>query len=419
MQLSDGARYSVVVVGGGQAGLATSWHLTRADVDHVVLEADRAGSEWRNRRWDSFCLVTPNWQCRLPGFPYDGPDPDGFMVRDEIVEYLENYTRSYDVPLVEGVRATQLDGGFRIATTAGTIGADQVVVATGPYQRPRIPRLAERIPIVQLHSSEYKNPDQIPDGDIVVVGTGQSGCQIAEDLHLAGRKVHLVTGTAPRVARFYRGADVVAWLERMGYYSKGIDEFDDTDAVRFRVNHYVTGRDGGRDIDLRKFALEGMRLYGRLVDADRSALRFAGDLEANLDRADAVSEGIKDSIDAFITAHGIDAPDEPRYQPVWQPSEVPDSLSLQGIGAIVWSTGFRRDDNWIRVPVFDGRGYPTHERGVTSVEGLYFVGLPWQHTWGSGRFGGVADDAAYVVSRITQEQVGVPWIAGFPRRTVA
>jgi putative flavoprotein involved in K+ transport len=228
-----------------------------------------------------------------------------------------------------------------------------------------------------------------------------------------------VTGTAPRVARFYRGADVVAWLDRMGYYTKGIDEFDDTDAVRFRVNHYVTGRDGGRDIDLRKFALEGMRLYGRMIDADHTALSFAGDLTRNLDHADAVSEGIKDSIDAFIAAEGLDAPQEPRYRPVWEPANVPQSLSLRGIGAIVWSTGFDRDDRWIRVPVFDGRGYPTHKRGVTSVQGLYFVGLPWQHTWGSGRFGGVADDAEYIVDRIIHQQVGVPWIAGLPQRTVA
>lgn len=180
MQFRDGAQYSVVVIGGGQAGLATSWHLTHRGIDHVVLEADRVGSEWRNRRWDSFCLVTPNWQCRLPGFPYDGPEPDGFMVRDDIVDYLERYAHSYDVPLVEGVRATQLDHGFRLSTTAGVIDAGQVVVATGPYQRPRIPRLAERLPIHQLHSSQYKNPDQLPDGEVVVVGTGQSGCQIAE-----------------------------------------------------------------------------------------------------------------------------------------------------------------------------------------------------------------------------------------------
>jgi putative flavoprotein involved in K+ transport len=418
MQLTDGAHLPVVVVGGGQAGLATSRHLTAQGLDHLVLEADRVGSEWRNRRWDSFCLVTPNWQCQLPAFPYDGPDPDGFMVRDEIVDYLESYKRSYDVPLIEGVRATRLEHGFRIATTAGTITADQVVVATGPYQRPRIPRIAERLTVPQLHSSQYKNPDQLPPGEIVVVGTGQSGCQIAEDLHLAGRTVHLVTGSAPRVARWYRGLDVVAWLDRMGYYRKGIDEFDDVDAVRFRVNHYVTGRDGGRDIDLRKFALEGMRLYGRLIDADQQVLRFADDLPQNLDHADAVSEGIKDTIDAYIAAEGIEAPEEPRYHPVWEPSQTPQSLSLQGIGAVIWSTGFRRDDSWIQVPVFDGRGYPTHRRGVTSVPGLYFIGLPWQHTWGSGRFGGVADDARYVVDRITEQRAGVHWIAG-KHRTVA
>ncbi|MGY4765626.1 MSMEG_0569 family flavin-dependent oxidoreductase [Kribbella sp. CWNU-51] len=418
MQLTDGAHVPVVVVGGGQAGLATSWHLAAQGLDHLVLEADRVGSEWRNRRWDSFCLVTPNWQCRLPGFPYDGPDPDGFMVRDEIVDYLEAYKASYDVPIVEGVRATRLDHGFRIATTAGTLTADQVVVATGPYQLPRIPRIAERLAVPQLHSSEYKNPGQLPPGEILVVGTGQSGCQIAEDLHLAGRTVHLATGSAPRVARFYRGLDVVAWLDRMGYYSKGIDEFDDVDAVRFRVNHYVTGRDGGRDIDLRKFALEGMRLYGRLIDADQDVLLFASDLPQNLDHADSVSESIKDSIDAYIAAEGIDVPVEPRHQPVWRPAASPESLAVKGIAAIVWSTGFRRDDAWIRVPVFDGQGYPTHRRGVTSVPGLYFIGLPWQHTWGSGRFGGVADDAQYVVERITEQRAGVHWIAGL-HRTVA
>jgi putative flavoprotein involved in K+ transport len=282
--------------------------------------------------------------------------------------------------------------------------------------------MAERLPatIAQLHSSQYKNPDQIPAGEVVVVGTGQSGCQIAEDLQLAGRTVHLVTGSAPRVARFYRGRDVVAWLDLMGYYGKGIDEFDDVDAVRFRVNHYVTGRDGGRDIDLRRFALEGMRLYGRLVAIDER-FRFAPDLSGNLDHADAVSEGIKDSIDGFISDNRIQAPEEPRYEPVWEPPAEPESLEINGISAVVWSTGFRRDDSWIRLPVFDGRGYPTHRRGVTSVPGLYFIGLPWQHTWGSGRFGGVADDAQYLVEQILarQAQTSGYWIAGRPKKTVA
>jgi len=261
-----GTRCSVAVIGGGQAGLSMSWWLTRRGVDHVVLERDRAGHEWCDRRWDSFSLVTPNWQCQLPGFPYQGTDPDGFMVRDEIVRYLAGYVRSFDVPLYEGVAATRLrdtrDGGFEIQTTAGTVTAGQVVVATGPYQVPVRPRMAERLPssIHQSHSGEYRNPAALPPGGVLVVGSGQSGAQIAEDLHLAGRQVHLAVGSAPRVARRYRGRDVVAWLDDMGYYRRGINEFADADAVRFRANHYVTGRDGGHDIDLRAFALAGMRL---------------------------------------------------------------------------------------------------------------------------------------------------------------
>ena len=416
---------SVVVVGAGQAGLSMSYHLTRRGVDHVVLEARRAGGDWRERRWDSFCLVTPNWQCQLPGFAYQGTDPDGFMVLDEIIRYLDEYVKSFDFPLIENAQATALrrgaDGVFRVATTAGVFSADQVVVATGPYQVPRTPRITERVPedIAQLHSSGYRNPGQLPEGGVLVVGTGQSGCQIAEDLHLAGRRVHLSVGSAPRVARFYRGRDVVAWLDDMGYYRKPITEFADADAVRFRANHYVTGRDGGRDIDLRAFARDGMCLHGRLTGAAAGGfLTFGDDLKHNLDAADAVSESIKDSIDAHISAHGITAEEEPRCTPVWEPPQAAaaDTIRLRqaGVTAIIWATGFGTDHRWIEVPVFDGRGYPTHRRGVTSCPGLYFIGLPWQHTWGSGRFSGVAADAEYLAGRITAlgAKGEVSWIAG-------
>lgn len=235
-----------------------------------------------------------------------------------------------------------------------------------------------------------------------MVGTGQSGCQIAEDLHLAGRQVHLAVGSAPRVARVYRGRDCVAWLDEMGHYAKSIDDFDDAGAVRMRVNHYVTGRDGGRDIDLRAFARDGMRLYGRLTEVTGTALEFADDLKMNLDHADAVAEGIKDAIDAHITAQGITAPDEPRYVPVWEPDDQPRELDLAqaDITSVVWSTGFRRDHRWIEAPVFDGRGYPMHWRGATSVPGLYFLGLPWQHSWGSGRFEAVGRDAEFLANHI-------------------
>ncbi|WP_449301419.1 MSMEG_0569 family flavin-dependent oxidoreductase [Prauserella oleivorans] len=418
---------SVAVIGGGQAGLSMSYCLTEAGIDHVVLERDRPGHEWRERRWDSFCLVTPNWQCRLPGFPYDGDDPHGFMLRDEVVDYLERYAASFDCPLIDGVEVTRLrqeHGGFTVETAEGQIRAGQVVLATGPYQVPLVPRMAERLPehILQIHSSEYRNPAQLPDGEVLVVGTGQSGCQIAEDLFLAGRTVHLAVGSAPRVARFYRGRDVVDWLDDMGYYRRGIDEFADADAVRLRANHYVTGRDGGRDIDLRAFARDGMRLHGRLSGVTGGRLRFAGDLRHNLDNADAVSEGIKDSIDSYIAARGIDAPTEPRYTPVWQPPDGESELAADRLSAVVWSTGFGRDYRWVQIPVFDGRGYPAHERGVTSCPGLYFLGLPWQYTWGSGRFGGVADDAAYLATKIAEfaasgRSPDVRWIAGTPEST--
>ena len=429
----DGTHRAVVVIGGGQAGLSMSWWLCSRGIDHVVLEAQRAGHEWHDRRWDTFCLVTPNWQCALPGFGYDGDDPDGFMVRNEIEDYLDRFVASFGPPLVEGVRATGLraraGGTFEVRTDAGTLTADQVVIATGPYQVPRTPRMAERLPdhVVQVHSGDYRNPEQLPEGAVLVVGTGQSGCQIAEDLHLAGRTVHLATGTAPRVARFYRGRDCVAWLADMGTYTKGIDKFDDTDAVRFRTNHYVTGRDGGRDIDLRRFALEGMRLHGRLVGLANGRARFAPDLRPNLDGADAVAESIKDAIDGWITAQGIDAPVEERRAPVWEPgpeAEDPAELDLAaaGITSVIWSTGFGRDHRWIELPIFDGRGYPTHERGVTSQPGLYFLGLPWQFTWGSGRFSGVADDAEHLLGEILRTRRstvtdGLAWLAGTPSST--
>jgi putative flavoprotein involved in K+ transport len=430
MPVITGSHHSVAVIGGGQAGLSMSYCLTERGVDHVVLDRDRPGYEWRERRWDSFCLVTPNWQCQLPGFPYTGPDPDGFMARAEIVGYLESYAASFGPPLLSGTEVTRLrrrrDGVFVLATSAGEFTADQVVVATGPYQLPAVPPAAQRLPdgIEQLHSSQYRRPWQLPPGAVLVVGTGQSGCQIAEDLHLAGRQVHLAVGSAPRVARRYRGRDVVAWLDDMGYYGKGIDEFADAEDVRLRANHYVTGRDGGHDIDLRAFARDGMGLYGRLAAVAGGQLSFSGDLAVNLDHADEVSESIKDSVDKFIDATGVKAPAEDRYTPVWSPPAGPGRLDLEqaGVSAVIWSTGFGRDYRWIDVPVFDGRGYPTHDRGVTNCPGLYFVGLPWLHSWGSGRFSGVARDAWHLASQVIAYRHrkwgdDLRWIAGSPSET--
>ena len=401
--------HAVAIIGGGQAGLSMSSLLTSRGIEHVVLEKERVAHAWRADRWDSFCLVTPNWQCTLPNFPYRGDDPDGFMKKDEIVAYIEAFAASFAPPLREGVAVTRLGRGdngrsFILETSDGRITADQVVVAIGGYHATTLPRMAERVPrdIAHVHSSAYKSATALPHGDILVVGTGQSGAQIAEDLHLAGRHVHLAVGSAPRTARRYRGRDVVAWLDAMGYYNMPVHEHPLKERVRAKANHYVTGRDGGRDIDLRKFAHEGMSLYGRLLDIDAAHLHFGSDLKANLDSADAVSESIKTTIDAFVERTGIDAPLEARYAPVWQPTAHIASLDIRAanITSIIWCMGYRADYAWIDVPIFDGRGYPSHERGVTTEPGLFFLGLPWQYTWGSGRFSGVARDAEYLADAI-------------------
>ncbi len=400
--------FPVIVVGGGQSGLSLSYELKARGLEHVVLERHRVAHSWRAKRWDTFCLVTPNWQCRLPGFPYGGSDPDGFMPRDEIVAYIEAYAAAFGAPLREGVDVTKIafgeGAGFVCETSEGTLTADHVVIAIGGYHVVVLPRMAERLPrdIAQLHSSEYKTPAALPAGDVLIVGTGQSGCQIAEDLHLAGRRVHLAVGSAPRVARRYRGKDVVEWLSDLGHYDLPIDKHPLKEGIRRRPNHYVTGRDGGHDIDLRQFACEGMRLYGRLRDVRDGAFVFDDDLAKNLDAADAVSENIKTTIDQHIERDGIAAPPEARYVPVWQPSETPLRLDYgaTGITSVVWSTGYVADFRFVEVPVFDGRGYPVHERGVTAVAGLYFLGLPWLYPWGSGRFSGIARDAEHVAQRI-------------------
>lgn len=407
--------HRVVVVGGGQAGMSTSWYLGRAGIDHVVLERESTAHEWSDSRWDSFCLVTPNWQCRLPGFPYRGVDPDGFMVRSEVVDYLSAFRESFAPPVREGVEATCLerraDGLFAVTTTAGEMTAEEVVVATGGYHIPVVPRWAERLPdaLTQVHSSRYRRPDQLPDGAVLVVGSGQSGAQIAEDLHLAGRQVHLCVGSAPRVARTYRGRDVVAWVSDMGRYDTAVADMPDGGRRRYKTNEYVTGRDGGRDIDLRAFARNGMRLHGHLLGLRAGVLQTADDLETGLDAADRYSEGIKDSIDDWIVDHDIDAPTEARYRPVWRPDpqrSLTVDVAAEGITSVVWAIGYRPDYRWVRVPVFDGAGHPQHDRGVTSVDGLYFLGLPWLHTWGSGRFAGIARDADHLAG-IVAARAGV------------
>lgn len=408
----------VAVVGGGQAGLSTSWFLTHEGIDHVVLEGSTAAHEWADRRWDNFTLVTPNWHCKLPGYAYDGPDPDGFMGRDEVVEWLGGYAATFDPPIREHHVVTVMtpgtEGGYvlTVDTPDGEVTwqARQVVVATGGYHLPIMPAWAPALDpaITQVQSGDYLNAAQLPEGEVLVVGTGQSGTQIAEDLHLEGRRVHLALGDAPRVARFYRGRDCMTWLSEMGLYDKAVASYPGGLAAREKTNHYVTGRDGGRDIDLRAFARDGMRLYGKLVGGSAAELEFEPTLTKSLDHADEVYNSICRDIDRWIESEGIEAPTGSSYSPVWEPGVDPTSLDLaaEGISSVVWAIGYRPDYRWVKVGVFDGSGRPTHERGVTSAPGLYFLGLPWLHTWGSGRFLGIARDAEHVVGAILQQRRG-------------
>ena len=405
---ADRGHVPVVVVGGGQAGLSVSHYLKQRGIGHVVLEKHRVGHAWRTDRWDSFCLVTPNWQCALPGYPYAGNDPDGYMLKDEIVAYIEGFARMVDPPIHEGVSVERVsreaDGRFRVRSTMGEWTADNVVMATSGYHVPAIPRIGERLPpdVHQIHSQDYKNPAQLPEGEVLVVGTGQSGCQIAEDLHLAGRKVHLAVGDAPRSPRMYRGKDTIRWLDEMGYYETTTDTHPLGVEVRKKANHYFTGRNGGHEIDLRQFAVEGMKLYGRLDKVDGHNVTFADDLTANLDGADKVYLRIRTMIDDYIAKAGIDAPPAAPYVPPWHETEPRRRLDLAdaNITAVVWSTGFRADFSMVDVPVFNGSGYPGHHRGITGVPGLYFIGLGWLWTWGSGRFSGIAEDADHIVEAI-------------------
>lgn len=405
--------YDVVIVGGGQAGLCVSYYLKKAGIDHVVLEKETELTHaWRQKRWDNFTLVTPNWQCLLPDHPYNGNNPDGFMKKNEIVEYLDSFIEKLNPPALLNVQVTHVakvaPQQFEIETNLGKTTAKQLVVAAGGYHTPIYPKLSDALPknIMVMHSEQYFNVDQLPEGNVLIVGSGQSGAQIAEDIHLAGKKVYLSTGDAPRCARFYRGKDVVTWLFEMGYYGTTVKDHRYSEEVRKSTNHYVTGRDGGRDIDLRKFALEGMQLLGRFEDYQNGELVFRPDLNQNLDMADATYNRINASIDDYITKNNIET-DEPasKYQPVWTPAQEITHIDLiqENITSIIWCIGFRPDYSWIDLDIFKDDGYPQHDRGITIDSDVTFIGLPWLHTWGSGRFMDVAKDAEFISAHVTQQ----------------
>lgn len=401
--------YHTVIVGGGQAGLSMSYLLSQQGTDHVILEkADNPAESWRSR-WDSFTLVTPNWQLQLPGHPYQGDDPQGFLNRDEVVDYLEAYIDLFDPPLrhgveVENVEELQQGQGFRIQSEEGIYRAENTVIAVGTFQFPNLPEFSRDIPedIHHLHSSAYQNPESLPNGPVMVVGSGQSGCQLAEELHESGRRIYLCTSGATRLPRRYRGRDGMWWADQLGIMDQTMEDLD-SPAERFNPNPHVSGQDGGKDINLHQFAQKGIRLLGRLNDIDGTTAKLGEDLHENLARADQFAEEFYQGVDKFVEKTGMEVPDE-NIHPLrdgYEQEEISElDLEAAGVQSILWATGFSWDYSWVKPASLDKHGYPIQHRGVTEVPGLYFLGQHFLHTRKSGLFYGVGDDAVHIANKI-------------------
>jgi putative flavoprotein involved in K+ transport len=395
----------VVVVGAGPAGLATSCELSRAGVDHVVLEKARVAQTWR-KRWDSFCLVTPNWTVQLPDLPYDGGDPDGFMLRDEVVAYLERYAEAIDAPVREGVEVSSLrpgpGGGLRLDTSDGTLDAHTVVLATGAYQRPHRPAAAATLPadLLQIDVDDYRNPDTLPAGPVLVVGSGQSGCQIAEELHRAGRDVHLACGRAPWGPRRIGDRDLVWWALESGFLDAHVSSLPDPGA-RLVANVVATGQGGGHDLHLRTLHAMGVTLLGHFIGAAGRRARFAPDLAETVAWGDERHAQLMGLVHKLVAERKLPAVDVPAPEPF--AGDAPQELDLSGFGAVVFAAGFRPDHaSWVRCPgAFDELGFPVHQDGAcAAAEGLHFVGVHFLRTRKSATFLGMGEDAAMVAGKV-------------------
>lgn len=396
-----------VIVGGGQAGLAMSAHLGRLGLPHVILERHRIAERWRTERWDSLVANGPAWHDRFPSLEFDDIDPDAFAPRDRIVRYFETVADQIRAPVrcdveVRDVRRAPDGRRFIVTTSEGVIEARNVVAATGPFQRPIVPEMVpETAGLVQIHSSAYRNPGQLPEGAVLVVGAGSSGVQIAEELRLAGRPVFLSVGPHDRPPRSYRGRDFVWWLGALGKW--------DARAVEPGMEHVtiaVSGAHGGHTVDFRALAAQGIVLLGRAEDCSEGVMRFAPDLARNIAAGDANYLSVLDEADAYVAKHGLDLPEEPQARVI---APDPDcvrapilglDLRAEGVTSIVWATGYAMDFGWLRAGRFDEKGRPAHDRGVSEVPGLYFLGLAWLTRRASPFIWGVWHDAAYLADRI-------------------
>ena len=395
-----------LIIGGGQAGLTMSHRLKQRGLAHLVLERHRIAERWRSERWDGLRFQFPNWSVRLPDFPFPHTDPDGFATTREIVDFIAAYADFIAAPIRCGVAVTALrcrDGGsgFVAETSDGSIEADHVVVATGPYQRPVTPDLLRDDSIFQVHASRYLNPAQLPSGAVLVVGSGASGAQIAEELLRAGRRVYLSVGRHSRLPRRYRGRDLIWWLSAMGLDQTPVEQRGPA-----RLLPVITGAYGGHTVDFRRFAADGMTLLGRMQGAHDGCIDFAGDLADSLANGDMVYATFLDMADAHVKRRALDMPQDtaararlPNPLCVTEPLRRLE-LSADNIGAVIWATGYGVDFGWIDIPVLDARGEPLHRHGITGVPGLYWLGLQWLSKMSSSFLSGVGDDAAVIADHI-------------------
>jgi putative flavoprotein involved in K+ transport len=404
-------KIETIIVGGGQAGLSTSYHLKQLGCEHVIFEAaEKPAHAWRNDRWDSFTLVTPNWSIQLPGAHYDGNDPDGFLNKAEIVAYFEHYVEKFDLPVQFNTSVLEVapneGSGYRVTTNKKSYQANNVVIATGSFQKPKIPAYSANIPenILQLHSGHYRNPNQLPEGAVLIVGAAQSGMQIGEELYQNGHKVYLSTGFAPRVPRRYRGRDIVTWLIGTGFFDQTVDKLPSPKA-RFAANPQATGRDGGHNLNLHQFVRDGVTLFGHIAGAQDGKVMFAPDLHENLAKMDKAEKDILDMIDRYIEAHGLNVPQEtvPNLQDGYAVNILTElDLKSANVNTIIWAMGYVFDYSLVKLPVTDEDGFPLQQCGITRYPGLYFVGMHWLTKRKSAILYGVNEDVEHIVAEMTR-----------------
>ncbi|WP_417691270.1 flavin-containing monooxygenase [Roseibium sp.] len=402
-------KVEALVVGAGQAGVAMSEHLGKAGIPHLVLERSRIAERWRSERWDSLVANGPAWHDRFPGMEFPGEDPEAFVPKEQVADYFAAYAELIKAPIRCGISVnsvTRIAGqrGFQVETSDGVVEANYVIAATGAFQTPVIPKLVpSEAAVMQMHSTAYRNPEQLPEGAVLVVGAGSSGTQIAEELMLSGRKVYLSVGPHGRPPRSYRGRDFVWWLGVLNKWDAEAKPGDE------HVTIAVSGAHGGHTVDFRRLAAQGMTLLGRTQAYRDGTLQIAEDLKSNIEAGDANYLALLQEADAYVTRNGLDLPAEPEAHVIdADPDCVADplrNLNLEeaDISSIIWATGFTNDYSWLKVDTFDDAGAPIHQRGVSEEPGIYFLGLPWQTRRGSSFIWGVWYDAKYLCDHIVKQ----------------